>query len=167
MGWLSLSPRVLVDDESLLIVEERHIGRSALLAIWLVLTGVFLAPALRSRSITMLLVGVVLGGIVVGLPFLAVLALSKFHRLEVRPGSELVSRTVYRLRPERSVRVNWGEIAKVICERRSEASDTPDGLCLTLYLLDGSQRRLLSGWYSEDLAATLRRYLADKFTVAA
>ncbi len=147
------------------MIEESHLGKASLWAVALILSSVFLIPALQSWSMVGLVIGLVLAGAVVWLPFMIVLAFRGYRRLEIWRGVEVVDVKVYRLGRPRSVRVPWGAVAQVDCERLEGNSDAPDGLSVTLRGVDGSERRLLGGWYSEDLVSTLGRYLGDKLAV--
>jgi hypothetical protein len=168
MHWLSMTPQVVRDDADGLVVEESHLGRAALWAAVLLLSGAFLIPAAESGSLSGLVIGVTLAAVVVGLPFLVVLRGSRFRRLEVRRGREVVSVVVYRVRPPRAVRVPWAEIDRVVCERvEGGSADAPAGLRLTAHLTDGTERVLLGGWYADGLAAVLGRHLEGKFVPAA
>lgn len=163
MAWLGLTPRVLTDDETHLVVEESHFGRASLGLCGLFLVCVVVAPAAQAGSTEMAVFSLALGLVVVGLPFLIAVALSRYRRLEVRRGVELMSVTVYRLRHPRSVRMGWDAVARVVCQRRRDSSTKPGRLVLTLHTAEGSERRLLAGWYSGELKEILRRHLADKF----
>ncbi|MFO0865390.1 MAG: hypothetical protein U0744_12195 [Gemmataceae bacterium] len=164
---LDLTPRVLNDDNVAgLVVEESHLSRGAIGICGALLACTFLIPAVVSGLLLRAVVAIVLGVIVVGLPFLIALAFSKYRRLEVREGVELLSVTVYVLRSSRSIRVAWDRIDRVICERRRDRSQRPGRMVVTLRTLDGAEHRLLWGWYSERVKAILRRHFADKFEFA-
>ena len=163
MPFLGLTPRVLTDADAL-VIEESHFGRAGLALAGLFLAALFIVPAVQSGTLLGFVIGLVLGLVIGGVPFLVVLAISRYRRLEVRYGSELVSVTVYRLFPTRSVRVSWDEVAQVVCERRHDPRPRPGRMVLTLHTTDGKQRRLLGGWYSDDVRALLQRHLGDKFS---
>lgn len=168
MRWLSMTPRVVRDDDTGLLVEESHLGWISLWIAALLLSGAFLFPAAQHGSLTGLIIGVTLAVVVIGFPFLLVLWVSRFRRLEVRRGREVVSAVVYRVRPTRIVRIPWADIDRVVCERDERGSPgSPAAIRLTAHLVDGKERVLLGGWYSEGLATVLGRHLEGKFIPAA
>lgn len=163
MGGIDLTPRILADEEAGLVVEESRFGRVGVWISGLFLASLVVVPAAAGGSLEMLLVGLVLGGIVVGVPFLIVLWLSRYRRLEVRKGSELVSTSLYRLRRPQTVRIGWNEVARVVCERRTDRRGRPGRMLVMVETVGGKQHQVLSGWFSEEVRRSLARHLSNRF----
>lgn len=177
MQWpnFRMTPTIELDDDRRFVVQEFRLGSVALGIIALVFAGAVLipigtalaaAPADEPGFYVGLIIGLVLVSLVVGGPFLVILAVSKSRRLEIRDRNELICTLVYTIWSPRSVRVGWDEIDHVLCEKTGGFARA--GLRLTLYLRDGTTRLLLSGpWpYAEEFTAALGRHLAEKFKLS-
>ena len=168
-----LNPSVERDDENTLVVEELHFGPIGMSIVALGLASLIVIPVFRalhdvkveSRSAQLgLVIGVAIVAAVVTVPFLIVLAISRYRRLEVRDGAELISTVVYTVWSPRTDRVAWDEIDHVKCEKIGRPG-RKSVVRLTLHRKGGKEQLLLKGgWdYSNVLTAGLGRHLGDKF----
>lgn len=157
-------------SESGLVLEEEHIGRRWLIAIAGVFALVGLGPgavaAVARGKPELLAVGVCLVVFVFYLPFLAVLALSSYRRVEIdtRDG-RVTSWVVPRLsRPKvRGFAANC--VRSVVCERVPN-SEGSDGLWIALITDDGARTALITrASWSDDVVGQLRAVLGDKLLV--
>ena len=159
MRWLSIAPCIERDDKHTLIVEESHLGRTSLWFILLLFTVPFpLVLAVLTQSTVGAVIGLVVAAVVLDLPFLFILVVSKYRRLEIRDGVQMTITLVYRFRLPHFTRVPWDAIDRVACEW---AGGEYNGLIL--HLANGTKQFLLRGSYSEHFAAVLRCHLGDKF----
>jgi hypothetical protein len=175
MRWrdiLFYNPSVEHDGENTLVVEELHFGPIGMSIVALGLASLIVIPVFRAlhdvqvkarADLLAIIIIVAIPSALVIVPFLIVLAMSRYRRLEVRDGAELISTVVYTVWSPRTDRVAWDEIDHVQCEKLGR--DRRSAVRLTLHRKDGKEQLLLKGgWdYSNVLAAGLGRHLGDKF----
>ncbi len=164
MAWLDLSPNVITNSTEELVIEESHFSRFGIILVGIFLSSFFLIPAILSTSLMMAIVAIILGGFLVGVPFLVVLAISKYRRLEIQTGIEIRSTTFSTFFGAKTIRFRWDEVERIVYQRRRDSHPHRLGrLRLTLHTTSGSQHRILRGWYSEELKVILQQRFGSRF----
>lgn len=161
---LTLSPKILVDDDQQLVVEESHFSRLAIAIVACIFAGMFVIPAVIQGTLLGLIVGFVLGTIVVGFPFLVVLLFSKYRRCTIRPGVEVTIELIYRLLPKRTVRLDWEDIERVECVRQRDTTNRPGRMTVTIHSRGQSPIKAIWGWYEPGLKNRLQARFNERFT---
>lgn len=164
MAWLSHTPNVLSNTGKELVIEESHFSRLGIVVVGVFLSSFFVIPAILSGSLLGAIISLVLGGFIVGLPFLIVLLISRYRRLEIDFGNEIRSTSFNTFLPAKSIRFSWAEIDRIVYQRRRDSHPHRLGrLRLTLHTKSGTQHRILRGWYSEELKVFLQQRLGSLF----
>jgi hypothetical protein len=164
MAWLEHTPRVLTNTTNQLKIEEPHFGRFSLIFTGIFLGSLFVIPAIASGSWVIALIGLILGVILVGGPFLLVLSLTRYRLLEVATNQRIRCTAFNTFFSPRSSEFAWHDIAKIVYERRRDAHPHRLGrLRVTLHTTTGKQVRLLRGWHSEELNRILSQHIGDKY----
>ncbi len=167
-----MTPRILADDDRGLVVVESH------WPVWLVWVagGLFVAFPIVIVASTPPPEGADLGPLVrLGLggcmtplfvvPFLVVLTVSRYRRFDILPGRAVLVHTIFRLFPRRTEEIAWDDIRVVECVRLPGGARRPDGMRVTVERTGGSARVALGGWWSDEVAAALRKHLGERYRV--
>lgn len=164
MAWLEHTPKVLTNTATELVIEEPHFGRSSLIFTGIFLSSLFLIPAFLSGTLLGMVIGLVLGLFIVGVPFLIVLAISRYRRMQVVVGREIRSTAFNTFFSPRMRQFQWNDIAKIVYERRRDTHPQRIGrLRVTLHTISGERHRLLRGWFSEELKEILQQHFGEKY----